>query len=242
MTKRLLRLSIVLSLAVVICLPAMASANYVETFDSNNAGWQTVYTTGSNGSEVGYGSLYSSTGGNSGGYIYGPLANPNATSPPRIYGFEPTDLTPYGDLTGKTLTVEFKIFNGTVTSPSPANVYFYVGSGSTYYVTTATYAWDPNLDTDWTTHQVAMTAADWQLWPNFSGPLSFAQVIANPTDIGLVFADDFQSASDIGFSGTTSTTIGIDNFGAVPLPPSALLLGSGLLGMIGLGWRRRRSS
>jgi hypothetical protein len=30
--------------------------------------------------------------------------------------------------------------------------------------------------------------------------------------------------------------------GAVPLPPSALLLGSGLLGLVGLGWRRRKTS
>ena len=28
----------------------------------------------------------------------------------------------------------------------------------------------------------------------------------------------------------------------VPLPPSALLLGSGLLGLVGLGWRRRKES
>lgn len=28
----------------------------------------------------------------------------------------------------------------------------------------------------------------------------------------------------------------------VPLPPSALLLGSGLLGLVGLGWRRRQAS
>ncbi len=29
---------------------------------------------------------------------------------------------------------------------------------------------------------------------------------------------------------------------AVPIPPSALLLGSGLLGLVGLGWRRRKES
>ncbi len=28
---------------------------------------------------------------------------------------------------------------------------------------------------------------------------------------------------------------------AVPIPPTALLLGSGLLGLVGLGWRRRKS-
>jgi hypothetical protein len=32
-----------------------------------------------------------------------------------------------------------------------------------------------------------------------------------------------------------------DQFSEVPLPPSALLLGSGLLGLVGLGWRRRKS-
>jgi hypothetical protein len=29
---------------------------------------------------------------------------------------------------------------------------------------------------------------------------------------------------------------------AVPLPPSALLMGTGLLGLVGLGWRRRKES
>jgi len=32
------------------------------------------------------------------------------------------------------------------------------------------------------------------------------------------------------------------NFTAVPVPPSVLLLGSGILGMVGLGWSRRRKA
>ena len=34
----------------------------------------------------------------------------------------------------------------------------------------------------------------------------------------------------------------LDDVNAVPLPPSALLMGSGLLGLLGLGWRRRKTS
>jgi len=33
----------------------------------------------------------------------------------------------------------------------------------------------------------------------------------------------------------------VESIHAVPLPPSVLLMGSGLLGLVGLGWRRRKS-
>jgi len=42
-----------------------------------------------------------------------------------------------------------------------------------------------------------------------------------------------QNSVNYTLTGTLST---------VPLPPSMLLLGSGLLGLVGLGWRRRQAS
>ncbi len=47
----------------------------------------------------------------------------------------------------------------------------------------------------------------------------------DPSGFVLVHSDDYQ-----------------DFVGPVPVPPSALLLGAGLLGLVGLGWRRRKVS
>jgi hypothetical protein len=55
-------------------------------------------------------------------------------------------------------------------------------------------------------------------WSNII-QLSFAPVGGSG---GSFFMDDFKDVA------------------GVPLPPSALLLGSGLLGLVGLGWRRRK--
>ena len=186
--------------------------------------------------------LWNSPGGNPGGYISGALSS---NSSDLLYGFEPTDLTPYGNLTGLTLTTDFQI-SGQVTGPSPANVRFYVGDyangQNNYFVTTNAYSWDPNADTSWTTHTVALLAANFETWPNQNaGTLSFAQVIAAPQDIGLVFTDDFTANSQLGFTG--SGAIGVDNFGTVvPEPSSLALLFSAGLGMLAYAWRRGKAT
>jgi hypothetical protein len=71
------------------------------------------------------------------------------------------------------------------------------------------------------------------------------------TSTGNSFALDLSGLpnfqSGVGFNilwGTAQCANGpiTENFSnVVPLPPSALLLGSGLLGLVGLGWRRRKT-
>ena len=44
------------------------------------------------------------------------------------------------------------------------------------------------------------------------------------------------------YDSNTGNIVGGPLSNPVPLPPSALLLGSGLLGLVGLGWRRRKTA
>ena len=54
------------------------------------------------------------------------------------------------------------------------------------------------------------------------------------------------TSTTLTFTSLDNTACGpaLDNVSvnAIPIPPSALLLGSGLLGLVGLGWRRRQES
>lgn len=68
----------------------------------------------------------------------------------------------------------------------------------------------------------------------------FGPIFDPLTQFSGLFHIDF-NASGIAPGSFTSTQLGSgDVLNQVPIPPTALLLGSGLLGLVGLGWRRRK--
>jgi hypothetical protein len=59
---------------------------------------------------------------------------------------------------------------------------------------------------------------------------------------GFDFSDGFSFLYPSATCANSVLTGELGPTGNVPLPPSALLLGTGLLGLVGLGWRRKRAS
>ncbi|MBN1105295.1 MAG: VPLPA-CTERM sorting domain-containing protein [Deltaproteobacteria bacterium] len=212
---------------------APSAEAYIETFDSGNAAWLNFTVTDS-GALASSSSFWSSSGGNPGGHVTGTVDA--GTDGTRLYGIQaPFETDVFGDLTGKTLKVDYRI-DGTVTGPVGASVRFYFGyfdGQSRYWVSNDTYSWEPNSDTSWTTHNVTLSESNFILWPNQNkGDKTFAEVLGLYNDIGLVFADGFEDNQTLGFSGTA--TIHVDNFSAVPIPGAMWLLGSSLIGLAGL--------
>jgi hypothetical protein len=242
MKRNLVKLLVVLALGAFICLPGMANAYFIETFDSNNSGFNTA-TISNGGLNPDTSALWTSSGGNPDGHIYAGVDN----TANRRYAFAQYPTTAiYGDLNGAYLTTDFKI-EGTITSTSPL-VRFYVGSytgGNKYYMSNDAFSWDPNNDTSWTAHSIQVLASNFIEWPNQNtGSQTFAQVMADYDDIGLVFADgaaNFGNNAYLGFSSSGGATLRVDNFGssAVPLPGAVLLLGAGLSRLAVYARRRR---
>lgn len=223
---------------------ASSHAAFLETFDSNNAGWD-AYTIQDNNTQAYSGAAWSGSGGNPNGHISMAVDN-DAT---RAYAFAPTLPASPGDMTGLKLTTDFKLTGSVTAGNSQLNpvVRFYVGcyscSGTNYYVSNDAVSWDPNDDTSWTTHQVALSASNFVAWAGLhNGTKTFEQVVGGAaTDYGLVFMDGISmaNAQSLGFESVSGATVAIDNFGAqvVPVPAAAWLFGSSL-GL--LGWIRRR--
>ena len=198
--------------AVSLVLTGSAMAAYVETFDSDNAGWNYGYN--NNFSTV-LPATWVSSGGNPGGYISGSIANLYAVW---VY---PTP-APFGDMTGLTITIDTKITGET----SSGNAQFYVGRGGAYFIDGL---WSISADTAWTTHQSVLDSANFSKWTGVdSGAYTLAEVLSAPDDIGIFFGGGLASGTG---------TLGVDNFGTVPEPATMALLA---LGGVGLLARRRR--
>ena len=236
-------LTTVLGLAVLLVVAGTAAGGpYMEQFGAGAANWQ-VWQVNDAGNQTENAPTYLPSAGGSGGCISAPLG----TDAYRLYDLQPENAALYQGLAGLSLTTDFKL-NGVVTGPAKAEVRFYVGTftgGNNYFVSNDTFSWDPNSDTQWTTHTVSLLAQNFVVWPNqAANNMTFDQVVAAPGDIGLVFCGNFTSNSTLGFSGTGN--ILIDNFGAVggspqpmPEPATLVLFGAGAAVLVGRRRRRR---
>jgi hypothetical protein len=88
----------------------------------------------------------------------------------------------------------------------------------------------------------AYTAANTSI-TNSTGPHNpfFFGNAAHPVDF-LLSVPGIDDTTQVTFVEFSFNTVAGDNVDAVPIPPTALLLGSGLIGLAGLGWRRKRKS
>lgn len=230
--------------AVILCFSVTAHAVVIEPFATDNAGW-TLSTITNGGSVVDLSADWTAAGGNPDGHLT--VDVDTSVARPYAFGIGLTEANPFGDMTGMLLNVDFKT-SGSITGPTLNSlVRFYVGTyvegGSNFFVTSDAFSWDPNADTQWTTHQVALMASNFVVWPNQNaGTRSFEQVIAAPDAVGLVFAADiasFTSNFSLGFSSTTGASIAMDNFGVVvPEPTTAAVMLLVLPALAGRWWWR----
>ncbi|HME42730.1 MAG TPA: VPLPA-CTERM sorting domain-containing protein [Syntrophorhabdales bacterium] len=205
------------------------------TFDANDGGVKT-YWIDSTGYIWGTQPGFSSTGGHPGGYISG---NVGSSVDQRLYSFEVSG-TAIGNLTSQTLTVDYRS-TGTINAPTGADVRFYITDGGSNFFVSSSLG-GPNTGDVWQTLRLLVNAGN---FTQVSGTGDFATVAGNPFYVGLLFSNgDFSSNSNLGFTSTSGATISIDNFGtpnsAVPIPAAIWLLGSGLVGLIGIKKAVRR--
>jgi hypothetical protein len=94
------------------------------------------------------------------------------------------------------------------------------------------------------TYNFALDFFDGGAWRFHDVSFDLTGATFNSASSVLKFVNGFDAASHIWtpvvLNGNNVTGFAAENASGVPLPPSALLLGSGLLGLVGFGWRRKR--
>ncbi len=184
---------------VVLGLVNVATATYVETFNTGSDSWNYGY---GNNFVPGV-TTYNATGGNPGGCISGASQN--------LYAVWTYVTASYGDMTGLNLTIDTKVTDG-----ETGTAQFYVGRGGTYFIDGT---WNIGADKSWTTHTVALDSSHFTAWTGVNDNVyTFAQVIQAPTDIGIFFGGGLASGTG---------NVLVDNFGTVPEPATICLLGLG---------------
>lgn len=150
-----------------------AVAEYVETFDSDDAGW--LY---------GYGANYTigttdwnTTGGHPGGHISGTATD--------LYAVWTIDTAKYGSFKGLTAKIDIKI-----SAAGSGKAQFYFGRENTYYISES---WDISEALDWTTIHSPLTATHFSVWSG--GTESLDHVLEAPDDIGIFFGGKLASGS-----------------------------------------------
>jgi hypothetical protein len=203
--------------AALMLVPSFAVAAYVETFDTDNAGWNVGYGLDFQSPQLGATSV--SPGGNPGGYISGSVTNTDTGH--SLYAMWTNDTARFGDMNGTTLTIDTMVTGG-----ASGTAQFYVGRGGTYFVDGQ---WDISSDANWTTHQAELNTTNFVPWTGVNdGVYTLAEVLQAPTDVGIFFG---------GGMATGAGTLNIDNYGTVPEPATMGLL---ILGGLAALARRRR--
>lgn len=171
-----------------------------------------------------------STNGNPQGNIRVSVGNTSD----RLYWISMTNPSGYNLATSQYLKVDMKL-DGSIITPA-AFTRFYINSGANYLITNDAYSFQWNGQTGWVTFSVPLIAEAFIPDPSYYNSLSFEQIIAQPTAIGIGFGTYSNYWSNLTYRGISSNdgaALSIDNFGTtVPEPSSIIVLGSLFFGLV----------